>query len=126
MNLNLILAVATGGAIGSVTRLLVGFGVTKLAGPAFPWGTLLINIAGSFIIGALAEAFALRWNLTQAWQAFLTVGFCGGFTTFSTFSLDAYALFQRGETGLAAAYVVASVVLSIAALVAGLQLIRAL
>ncbi len=126
MNLSLILAVAAGGAIGSVTRLAVGFGVTRLMGPAFPWGTLLVNIAGSFIIGVLAELFALRWNLTQAWQAFLTVGFCGGFTTFSTFSLDAYALFQRGETALAAAYVVASAVLSIAALVGGLQLVRAL
>ena len=126
MNWSLILAVAAGGAIGSVTRLAVGFGVTRLMGPAFPWGTLLVNIAGSFIIGVLAELFALRWNLTQAWQAFLTVGFCGGFTTFSTFSLDAYALFQRGETALAAAYVVASAVLSIAALVGGLQLVRAL
>ena len=126
MNLSLILAVAAGGAIGSVTRLAVGFGLTRLMGPAFPWGTLLVNIAGSFIIGVLVESFALRWNLTQAWQAFLTVGFCGGFTTFSTFSLEAYALFQRGQTGLAAAYILASVVLSIAALVGGLQLVRSL
>jgi CrcB protein len=126
MNLSLILAVAAGGAIGSVTRLAVGFGVTRLMGPAFPWGTLLVNIAGSFIIGVLVESFALRWHQTQARQALHTVGFCGGFTTFSTFSLDAFALFQRGETGLAAAYVIASVVLSIAALLAGLQVVRAI
>jgi fluoride exporter len=126
MNAQLVLAVACGGAVGSVARLLVGFASTKAFGLAFPWGTLIVNIAGSFVIGALAEAFALRWNLTQAWQSFLTVGFCGGFTTFSTFSLDTYALVQRGEPWLAAAYVVASVALSIGALIAGLYAVRAI
>lgn len=126
MNAQLVLAVAIGGAAGSVARLLVGFGSTRMLGLAFPWGTLIVNIAGSFLIGVLVEAFALRWNLSQAWQAFLTVGFCGGFTTFSTFSLDSYALVQRGEIGLAALYVVASVVLSIGALFAGLHLVRAI
>jgi CrcB protein len=126
VNAQLVLAVACGGAIGSVARLLVGFGATKAFGLGFPWGTLLVNIAGSFIIGALVEAFALRWTLSQAWQAFLTVGFCGGFTTFSTFSPDAYALAQRGELALAAAYVAGSVALSIGALLAGLWLVRAI
>jgi len=126
MNAQLILAVAIGGAAGSVARLLVGFGSTKMLGLAFPWGTLIVNIAGSFLIGILVEAFALRWNLSQAWQAFLTIGFCGGFTTFSTFSLDSYALLQRGEIGLAAVYTIASVLLSIGALIAGLHLARAL
>ena len=126
MNAQLVLAVACGGAIGSVARLLVGFGSTKAFGLAFPWGTLTVNIVGSFVIGVLAESFALRWNLPPAWQAFLTVGFCGGFTTFSTFSLDAYALAQRGEPWLAAAYVIASVALSIGALIAGLCLVRAI
>ena len=126
MNAQLVLAVACGGAIGSVARLLVGFASTKAFGLAFPWGTLIVNIAGSFVIGVLAEAFALRWNLPPAWQAFLTVGFCGGFTTFSTFSLDVYALAQRGEPWLAAAYVIASVALSIGALIGGLCLVRAI
>ena len=125
MNLQLIVAVALGGAAGSVARYLVGVGSGKVFGLAFPWGTLIINIAGSFLIGVFAELFALKWNLSQAAQAFLTVGICGGFTTFSTFSLDAYLLMQRGEWWPAAAYVVASVVLSIGALVAGLYLIRA-
>jgi len=125
MNLQLILAVAVGGAVGSVARYLVGVGSTKLFGLAFPWGTLLINVAGSFLIGAFAEMFALRWNLSQATQVFLTVGICGGFTTFSTFSLDAYVLIERGEFWAASAYVVGSVVLSIGALVAALHLIRA-
>jgi CrcB protein len=125
VNLQLMLAVALGGAIGSVARFLVGIGSTKLFGLAFPWGTLIINIVGSFLIGAFAESFALRWDAPQAVRVFLTVGICGGFTTFSTFSLDTYVLIERGELWPAAAYIVGSVVLSIGALVAGLHLIRA-
>ena len=124
-NLQLMLAVALGGAIGSVARYLTGIGSTKLFGLAFPWGTLIINIAGSFLIGVFAELFALKWDLPQAGRAFLTVGICGGFTTFSTFSLDTYVLIERGELWPATAYIVGSVVLSIGALVAGLHLIRA-
>ena len=125
MNLQLILAVAAGGALGSVARYLVGVGSTKLLGLEFPWGTLIINVAGSFLIGAFVEMFALKWDLPQEARVFLTVGICGGFTTFSTFSLDAYTLVERGAWWPAAAYVVASVVLSIAALVAALHLMRA-
>jgi CrcB protein len=108
-----------------VARYLVGIGSTKLFGLAFPWGTLIINIAGSFLIGAFAESFALRWDAPQATRVFLTVGICGGFTTFSTFSLDAYVLIERGELWPAAAYIIGSVALSIGALVAGLHFIRA-
>ncbi len=125
INLQLILAVAAGGALGSVARYLVGIGSTRLFGVSFPWGTLIINIAGSFLIGVFVEMFALKWDLPQTARVFLTVGICGGFTTFSTFSLDSYVLIERGEFGLAAAYIVGSVVLSIAALVGGLHLIRA-
>lgn len=125
MNLQLILAVAIGGAIGSVARYGVGMGSAKLFGLAFPWGTLIINIVGSFLIGAFAESFALRWDAPQAVRLFLTVGICGGFTTFSTFSLDAYLLMERGELWQAAAYMIGSVVLSVGALVAGLYLMRA-
>jgi fluoride exporter len=120
-----IVAVATGGAIGSVARYLVGIGAGKLFGPAFPWGTLVTNIAGSFLIGVFVESFALRWDLPQAARLFLTVGVCGGFTTFSTFSLDAYLLIERGAGWPATAYMAGSVVLSIAGLFAGLHLIRA-
>jgi CrcB protein len=126
MNGPLILAVAAGGALGSVARYLVGVASTRAFGLAFPWGTLIVNIFGSFLIGVFVELFALKADLPQEVRVFLTVGICGGFTTFSTFSLDAYALFQRGEIGLAAAYVLGSVVLSIAGLVAGLYLVRAM
>ena len=125
MNLQMILAVAAGGALGSVARYMVGVGSTKMFGLSFPWGTLIINIAGSFLIGVFVELFALRWDLPQEARAFLTVGICGGFTTFSAFSLDAYVLIERGEWWVATGYVVGSVVLSIAALVAALHLVRA-
>src|SRR5665213_820127 len=125
LNLQLITAVAIGGAIGSVARYLVGIGSGKLFGLAFPWGTLIINIVGSLLIGAFVESFALRWDLPQVARVFLTVGICGGFTTFSTFSLDSYLLMDRGELWPAFAYMAGSVVLSIAGLFAGLQLIRA-
>jgi fluoride exporter len=121
-----ILAVAAGGAAGSVARYLVGIAAGRLFGMAFPWGTLIINIVGSFVLGALAESFALRWDASPAVRVLLTVGLCGGFTTFSTFSLDTVYLMNRGEMMLAAAYMAASVGLSVGALFAGLHAVRAM
>ena len=125
INVPILLAIAAGGALGSIARYLVGVGATKAFGLAFPWGTLIINVVGSFLIGAFVELFALKWDLPQEARVFLTVGICGGFTTFSTFSLDAYVLLERGALAAAAAYAVASVALSIAALVGALHLVRA-
>ncbi|MBX3665463.1 MAG: fluoride efflux transporter CrcB [Burkholderiales bacterium] len=124
MNASNVIAVAFGGAIGSVARYLVGVGSTKLLGFGFPWGTLLINITGSCLLGIIVAVFAIRWNPSQAVQLFLTVGICGGYTTFSTFSLDSQVLMQRGDLWSAAAYIAASVVLSIGALFAGMHLAR--
>ncbi|MCS3453201.1 MULTISPECIES: fluoride efflux transporter CrcB [Bradyrhizobium] len=126
MNVQLLAAVAIGGSLGSVARYLVAIGAGRLVGTEFPWGTLVINIVGSFLIGVFAESFALSWNASQAMRVFLTVGICGGFTTFSTFSLDAIVLMQRGELWAAGAYIAASVALSILALSGGLLLVRAL
>jgi CrcB protein len=72
------LFVAAGGAIGSVARYLVGIGSGKMFGPNFPWGTLIINVTGSFLIGLLVGFFATKWNLPQALRIFLIVGICGG------------------------------------------------
>jgi CrcB protein len=124
MNLQLIAAVALGGAIGSVARYLVGIGSGRLFGMAFPWGTLIINVTGSFLIGTFIALFATRWDLSQAARVFLTVGICGGYTTFSTFSLDAFYLMERGELLSSAAYMIASVVMSVAALFAAIHLVR--
>jgi fluoride exporter len=126
MTPKLILAVAAGGALGSVARYLVGVGSGKLFGTDFPWGTLLINVTGSFLIGAFVGLFAVKWDLSQAARIFLTVGICGGYTTFFTFSLDAYYLIERGQILASSAYVGASVALSAGALVAALKLVRIL
>ncbi len=120
-----ILAVAAGGAVGSVARYLVGIGAGRLFGTEFPWGTLIINVTGSFLIGAFAALFATKLDLSQSTRIFLTIGVCGGFTTFSTFSLDSYYLIERGQTLASFAYMVTSVALSVGALIAALRLVRA-
>ena len=124
MNPQSLLAVALGGALGSVARYAVSAVFSKWFGLAFPWGTLFINIAGSFAIGVFAESFALQFYASQAVRAFLVIGICGGFTTFSAFSLDVATLLARGEMAYAAAYIVGSTALSILALYAGLAVVR--
>jgi CrcB protein len=126
MTPQLVIAVAAGGALGSVARYLVGVGSGKLFGTDFPWGTLIINVTGSFLIGAFVGLLAAKWELSQAMRIFLTVGICGGYTTFSTFSLDTYYLIERGQTLASSVYMAASVVLSVGALIAALRLVRAL
>ena len=125
-----IFVVAVGGACGSVTRYLVAIGSARLFGPQlplqFPWGTLIINITGSALIGALAGLFATRWDVSQTARIFLTVGICGGYTTFSTFSLDAWHLLERGQAAASITYMLSSVILSLAALIGALHLVRAL
>jgi len=126
MTLTAILAAAIGGALGSVVRYVLGFYFGKAFGVEFPWGTLFINITGSFLIGAFAESFALRWNVDLATRVFLITGICGGYTTFSAFSLEVVTLISRGAVAAAASYIASSVVLSIAALYAALFLMRRL
>ncbi|MGS4947197.1 fluoride efflux transporter CrcB [Meridianimarinicoccus sp. RP-17] len=115
--------VAAGGAIGAAARYLAGVAVMRAAGPGFPWGTLAVNVAGSFLMGVLIVTLAHLGGTRFA--PFLAVGVLGGFTTFSSFSLDAVTLYERGALGAAAGYVGGSVVLSLAGLVAGLALARA-
>lgn len=124
MNPAALINVALGGALGSLARYLVGIYAGRWLGTAFPWGTLFINVTGSFLIGVFAESFALRWDAAQSTRVFLVVGICGGYTTFSTFSLDVVTLLNRGELIAATAYMLASVVLSVAALYAALHMMR--
>jgi fluoride exporter len=121
-----ILSVAAGGAIGSVARYLVGTWSGKMFGINFPWGTLIINVTGSFLIGLFVGLFATKWDLPQAVRIFLIVGICGGYTTFSTFSLDSFYLMERGEAVAAGAYMIGSVVLSLGALITAMLVVRAL
>jgi CrcB protein len=122
--MSMILAIASGGAIGAVLRHFVGMFSLKVMGAGFPYGTLSVNVIGSFAMGALIAYLAHIWSPPQEMRAFLTVGLLGAFTTFSTFSLDAVTLWERGEAWGAMLYVLASVVLSIMALFAGLFIIR--
>lgn len=121
-----ILLAAVGGAIGSVLRYLVGVFTLRWFGPAFPWGTLAVNIVGSFIIGLMVEMIARRFNASMELRVFIVTGIIGGFTTWSSFSLDTMVLFERGAIAAAAAYVIGSLVLSFAAVFAGLALGRAM
>ncbi len=116
--------VAAGGAIGSVLRYLTGKGAIALFGHGFPYATLLVNIGGSLAMGLLIGTLAKSATPHGPAHLFLAVGLLGGFTTFSTFSLDAVSLLQRGELLAMALYVLGSVVLSILALFAGLWLVR--
>ncbi|MBV2184220.1 MAG: fluoride efflux transporter CrcB [Rhizobium sp.] len=124
--MNQVLLVALGGAFGSVCRYLVGLGALRLMGPSFPWGTLTVNVAGSFAIGVLAELIVARFGASAELRLLLITGFLGGFTTFSAFTLDAVTLFERGASLAATTYLVVSIVASIAAAIAGVGLMRSL
>ncbi len=118
------LIVFLGGGIGAALRHGVNLTAARLFGTAFPYGTLTVNVLGSLAMGLLAAYFAFKGDATQHWRLFLTTGVLGGFTTFSAFSLDVALLYERGEVGLAVLYIIASVAVSIAALLAGLVLVR--
>ncbi|GAB4388386.1 fluoride efflux transporter CrcB [Albidovulum sp.] len=119
-----LIQVALGGALGASARYLVNTGTMRLLGPGFPWATVAVNVAGSFLMGVIVVVLAHREAMRLA--PFLMTGMLGGFTTFSAFSLDALTLWERGQTGLAAAYVLGSVALSLLGIVAGLAVARGL
>ncbi|WP_457300605.1 fluoride efflux transporter CrcB [Phyllobacterium sp. P5_D12] len=122
--MNAILLVASGGAIGSVARYLVGVGMARAFGVAFPYGTLAVNVIGGFLMGLFIELLARRFEGSPELRLFIAIGILGGFTTFSSFSLDVVVLWQRGELAIALFYMLASVILSIGALFFGLWLAR--
>jgi len=121
-----VLWVAAGGAIGAAARYGVNVWSGRLLGDAFPWHTVIVNVLGCFIMGLLVEAMALRLNVGNDMRAFLTTGILGGFTTFSAFSLDFALLVERKAFVPAGAYAAGSVLLSLAAVFAGLAVVRAL
>src|SRR5690242_3307029 len=107
------LIVFLGGGLGAALRHGVNLISARLLGAAFPYATMIENVTGSIAMGLLAGYFAFKTGAPQHLRLFLTTGILGGYTTFSTYSLDAMLLYERGETGLAALYVVGSVVLGI-------------
>ena len=122
--MRLVLAVAAGGALGAVGRYLVMTQVGHWLGSGFPYGTLTVNVVGSFVLGVLVETMALAWSPPPELRALLVVGMLGAFTTFSTFSMDVVLNYERGELAVVALYIIVSVVFSIAAFFAGLALMR--
>ena len=124
--MNHILLVAIGGALGSVSRYLIGLATLRWFGPNFPWGTLAVNIIGGLAIGVFAELIARRFDGSAELRLFIVTGILGGFTTFSAFSLEVTAMAERGDYLTALTYVLTSVIISVAAVVAGLALVRGL
>jgi CrcB protein len=121
-----VLYAALGGAIGASLRYGVNVTAPKLLGHGFPWATMIVNIAGSLVMGVLIGLMAQAWNASYEMRVFLTTGVLGGFTTFSAFSIDFAAMYERKDYGLAFAYAGGSVLLSLLAVFAGLWLARTL
>jgi CrcB protein len=123
MKAGIVAAVAAGGAIGSVLR----YGVSTIQSPvvAFPYAIFIVNLSGGFLMGIVTALLALKFNVSSEVRAFFTTGILGGYTTFSTFSLESAMLIERHEYMTATSYVVGSALLSIVALFCGLWLVRA-
>ncbi len=119
------LLIALGGAGGSLLRYLIGGAVQRMSAGGFPVGTMFVNVSGCFLIGILLRQF-LNMQVSPELRAFLIVGFCGGFTTFSTFSAETLGLIEGGEYGRATGYVILSVVLCLVATLTGMTAMRLL
>ena len=118
--------VAVGGGIAALLRYVMSSQVTHWFGNSFPYGTFVVNVVGAFCIGVAIEVFAKTLPHTHELRAFIIVGILGGFTTFSTFSLEVFMLYQKGEWVLALAYILGSVMLAVLGVVLGLNCIRVL
>jgi CrcB protein len=118
------LLVFAGGGLGATFRHGINMLCARVFGTHFPLGTFLINVSGSLVMGLIAGYLAFKGSAAQPWRLFVMTGVLGGYTTFSTFSLDSAVLYERGEIALAALYVTGSVVLAIGGLFAGLALVR--
>ncbi|HHN67534.1 MAG TPA: fluoride efflux transporter CrcB [Thermopetrobacter sp.] len=125
-SLSMVAAVAAGGALGAAARFATTTLAVRLFGHGFPWGTMIVNTAGSFLIGLMIAVMALKWQVGEQVRAFLVTGILGGFTTFSAFALDVATLYERKAVLAAFSYVAGSVGLSLIAIFAGLALGRLL
>ena len=117
------LIVFVGAGFGGALRHAVNVIVSRLLGSEYPYSTFLVNVGGSFAMGLLAGWFAYKAETSQVWRLFLTTGILGGFTTFSTFSLEAALLWERGEVFNAALYVISSVMFALCGIFGGLKVI---
>lgn len=124
MSWTLVGLVAAGGAIGSVIRFLLGYKVSQMVVSSFPWGTFLVNVIGSFLIGVMVELLSTKWQISNEIKTMIIVGVFGGLTTFSTFSFEFINLMEGKMIGLALSYWIGSIVAGGLAVVAGLYLVR--
>jgi len=124
MNLQLLLFVGLGGALGAMGRFAVMNAVGHVTHLGFPWGTLTVNVVGALVLGVVLEVSALAWSPSPETRAMLVVGVLGAFTTFSTFSMDLYYLIDRGAIVNAALYAVGSVLVCLIAFWAGMSVLR--
>jgi CrcB protein len=126
--MKLVLAIAFGGAVGSLGRYYIADFAERwfatFLGTGFPYGTVVVNVLGSFVFGALVESFAVALMPSAEIRALVFVGVLGSFTTFSAFSLDSYLLLERGDIGRALLYILISVAISVGAFFVGLRLLR--
>ncbi len=120
----LLISIAVGGALGAVGRFIVTSSAGHWFGHGFPFGTIVVNVVGSFVLGSIIEIMALAWSPGQEMRAFLFVGMLGSFTTFSAFSLDTVTLLERGNVLFAAGYVGSSVIVSVLAFYFGMTVFR--
>jgi CrcB protein len=121
-----LILVFVGGGLGAALRHLVNLAAPRLVGTDWPFATFFINVSGSLLMGLVAGLFALKLSLPPALRLFVATGILGGYTTFSTFSLETALLYQRGQAGAAALYALGSLVAGVLALFAGMALARAL
>ena len=119
-----ILWVGIGGFLGANARYLLGRAIVERYGSAFPWGTLVVNLTGAFLIGVIAQLLLLRQDDDPAWRLFLVVGILGGYTTFSSYALEIVALMRSDQLWRAMAYLAASNVAGIALCYLGVSLAR--
>jgi CrcB protein len=115
-----------GGALGTCARYFLGVFVASKLGVSFPWGTFAINVSGSLVIGAFMAVSAERFSIDPRWRLFVATGFCGGYTTFSTFAYETVQLMSGKQWGLALANAGGSVLASVIAVIAGAALARSL
>ena len=119
-------AVAIGAALGGVARYYLASALQHRLGATFPWGTLVVNVSGSLLLGVLIRYALATPSVSVEMRALLTTGFCGGYTTFSTYSYETATLLEDGQYGRAGAYALASVVVALGATFAGFVLAREL
>src|SRR5690606_37710555 len=119
-----LMLIGIGGGLGSILRYLSGLYAYKYLPGSFPWGTMMVNVSGCFLIGLLLGCFGRYPGLDPDWKLLLVVGFCGGFTTFSAFSMESLSLFQSHQVSVAFLYLVASVVGGLAATMLGFFLTK--